>query len=113
MPWSQHPFTHEVSVHWHCPPTHCCPLAHGGPEPQRQLPLTQVSAVKESQAKQAPPPVPHAPAVGEATQLLPTQQPAQLVLQVPQAPLMHVSPFAHGTQALPPVPQAPAEGATH
>jgi hypothetical protein len=45
--------------------------------------------------------------------LLPTQQPAQVVLQVPQAPLMHESPGAHATQALPPVPQVPAEGATH
>jgi len=68
--------------------------------------------VRASQVTQAVPPVPHEPGPGGFTQLLPTQQPAQVALQVPQAPLMHVSPLAQGTQALPPVPQAPAEGAT-
>lgn len=72
-----------------------------------------MSAVEGSQATQARPLVPHEPALGCATQLFPTQQPAQVVLQVPQAPLTHVSPFAQATHALPPVPQAPVEGATH
>ena len=60
---------HEVALHTHAPPTHCWPLAHGGPEPQAHAPAVQVSALMP-QPTQVAPLVPHAPVVVPLRQAL-------------------------------------------
>ena len=57
----QQPPGHEAASHTQAPPLHRCPLAQGGPPPQRQAPCSeQVSALSGSQATQMAAPIPHA-----------------------------------------------------
>lgn len=70
----QQPFGHETSVHWHMPPTHCCPAAHGVLEPHWHCPEPQLSE-RRSQAVHRLPVRPHAATLVLVTQVLPWQQP--------------------------------------
>ncbi len=91
----QQPLAHDVASQTHAPPTQCWPATHAGPVPQVQVPAAHVSVSVESQTPHAPPATPHAPAVGEARQLLPWQHPAQVAAHPAQLPLMHASPGLH------------------
>jgi hypothetical protein len=125
----QHPFAHDVALHSHLPPTHCCPAAHAGPVPQAHMPFEHESASCMLHAMHAAPPVPHAATVGGLVHVLPEQQPvahdvalhthlppthawpvAQAGLE-PQvhAPLVHES-ACWGLHATPPVPHALVDG---
>jgi hypothetical protein len=95
----------EVALQTHAPATHCWPLAHAGPEPQRHEPPPQLSAVIALQATHAAPAVPHALVDGE-TQVEPVQQPPghEVALQPAHAPPVQLWPGGHVWHALPPAP---------
>ncbi len=70
----QQPFVHELALQTQTPATHCCPLPHGVPVPQRQPPLVQLSATKALQVTQLTPPTPQLEKP-ELLQLFDAQQP--------------------------------------
>lgn len=80
---------HDVPSHTQAPATQCCPASHAAPEPQRQIPAAQPSAVIGSHASQAAPIAPHvANETGAHTS--PAQQPlAHDVASQPQRPDTH------------------------
>lgn len=101
----QHPFGHEVALHWHVPPTHCWPAPHAGFPPQVQLPFEHVSEVCGSQAAQVPPGGPHV-FTDSGVQTPFAQQPlGHDVASHWQAPLTHRVPVAQ--EGFEPQTQAP------
>lgn len=106
----QQPPGHDRGVHWHAPPTHCCPAWHTRrlpSVPQRHSPSVQRSATMP-QFMHAAPPLPHCIAVGGLTHAVPEQHPAPHVrpeqddVQIPA----EQRPIAQTRHAAPPVPQA-------
>jgi hypothetical protein len=88
----QHPSGQEEDVQRHIPSTHCWPLLHAGPVPQRQTPPWHMFAVIELHGLHAAPLVPHSANVGGVRQVAPAQHPvAQFVEVHPEhAPALHV-----------------------
>jgi hypothetical protein len=132
-PLEQHPFGQDSALHKQAPPLHAVPAPQTAPVPQRQVPVmgSHPSAAVESQAVQAPPPVPQVAAAG-TTHVAPLQQPfgqdtglhVQLpIRQLVPAPQEAARPQRHSpeveqlsaregshvTQAAPPLPQAAAD----
>lgn len=103
---SQQPDGHDDALHTHAPPTHCCPIAHAGPEPQRHSPPEHVLA-RSSHAKHASPAVPHAAIEGGA-HVAPLQQPlGQVAAEHPEhTPELHVDDEGHSAHVEPPTPHA-------
>lgn len=109
VPLSQHPVGHEAALHTQVPPTHCCPVLQGDPEPHQHSPmLLQLSARKVLHAVHAAPSMPHA-LIERALHVGPEQQPVAHVAAHPvHAPPAQPSPFGQLSHALPPLPHAPS-----
>jgi hypothetical protein len=74
-PPSQQPVEQDIPSHMHAPATQRCPVAHGGPAPQAQVPApVQVSAAAVSHDAHARPPAPQRASDG-GTHVTPSQQP--------------------------------------
>jgi hypothetical protein len=100
----QQPLGHDVGLHWQVPPSpQYWPVAHAGPLPQLHAPPLHPFARVGLQGAHAAPLIPHALAVGGATQVFPLQQPfgQEAGLQTHVPPSAHAWPVAHAD----PVPQ--------
>lgn len=105
----QHPFAHDVAVHWQVPPTHTEPGAHAAPAPHEQVPFVQPSASVELHDVHALPDSPQLASEG-ASHVLPLQHPVVQDCAHPSHTLLvHEVPAAHAAHALPPKPHAALE----
>ena len=78
VPAEQHPLAQEVGSHTHTLPRQRVPAAQAAWLPQRQPPVSQLSAAVGLQLAQVAPPLPQAEVESAKTQVLPWQQPTQL-----------------------------------
>lgn len=102
---SQQPAEQLVASHTHAPLLQRWPLAHAGPEPQRQAPAMQRSVVIATQLTHTAPPLPHSESL--ETRHVPSKQHplGQVVPSQPvQLPPSHAPPAAQVWQARPPAP---------
>ena len=108
LPLSQHPVAQLTLSHTQLPETQCRPTEHCELLPQRQVPeLPHALARTGSQAKQAPPSMPHCAAVVGVMQVEPLQQPpGQLAALHPVHTWLVQVPAPHDAQAAPPVPHS-------
>ena len=129
VPLQQPPAQLTLS-HLQTPPTQCCPLAHGDPEPHTHAPVALQPSLVIPQATHAPPAGAHVPAEAGKQMLLAQQPPGHEVashtqppetqrcpapqaacppqLQLPAVQLLAVAP--QSTHAPPPLPHAPTAG---
>jgi hypothetical protein len=102
----QQPSAQEVESQTQPPLEHRKPLAHSAPWPQPQLPARlQPSDRWGSQTPQAAPFTPQVAGPG-VRQVVPEQQPGQVIAQPLQAPPLHVCPLGHISHAVPALPHA-------
>jgi len=101
----QHPLPHELLLHSQWPPSQTLPVSHGGPPPQEHMPFAQLStwSVRLLQSVQLDALAPQFSRPG-TSQVLPLQQPAQLV-QPAQTPPTQAPP-SQSWQVPPPLPQS-------
>jgi hypothetical protein len=97
----QQPPGHEAALQTQAPPAQAWPAPHAGPDPHWQTPFAQESAVVESHATHATPPVPQADALG-VMQAVPAQHPfGHETESQTQVPFRHLWPGMQGERLIP------------
>jgi len=101
----QHPVLQDAALHTQTPDMHACPGAHCERPPHVHAPAVHPSAVM-SHGVHAPPPMPHAEAVGIVVHVVPEQHPVQVMAQLAHVPALQTRP-PQSWQLPPPVPHTP------